>query len=82
MIQNWLLLLVTGWALVLWPHVLVVVANEKRFRLLSEAQQALLRRASREAIATAVARIRTQELAGLARICEREAAASANIEKS
>lgn len=59
---------------VLWPHVLVVVANEKRFRLLSEAQQALLRRASREAIATAVARIRTQELAGLARICEREAA--------
>jgi TRAP-type C4-dicarboxylate transport system substrate-binding protein len=60
---------------VFWPHVLVVVANTQRLRSLGPARQALLRRASRQAIAPAVERIRTQELAGLARICERDVAA-------
>ena len=55
----------------LWPHILVVVANTQRFTSLGGARQALLRRASREAVSPAVERIRTQELAGLARICER-----------
>ena len=60
---------------VLWPHLLVVVANTQRFTSLGQSRQALLRRASREAVSPAVERIRTQELAGLARICERDVAA-------
>jgi TRAP-type C4-dicarboxylate transport system substrate-binding protein len=58
---------------VLWPHVLVAVANPQRFRSLGDARN-VLRRATHDAIAPAVERIRTQELAGLARICERNVA--------
>jgi hypothetical protein len=56
---------------VLRPHVLVVIANERAYSRLSRGRRQLLARAAHEAVAAAVERIGAQDEAALARLCER-----------
>ena len=57
---------------VFWPRAFVVVANRAVFTRLTAGQREILRKAGREALAPAIARLRTEDLAEAGILCRRD----------